>query len=160
METDLDLSPIRLKSSQDRVDISKLPEEFINSVIAVVEEYKHDPMMIITMYGHMLTGLRINELRDRIILIEKDKVFHPSREFVRKKIVEIYEAIRKHFHKTHGDITLTPQYSDTVSSTSVLSYKQVQTIGDSESEEQDKNETGITGKKGRKRKPKKKAGKK
>jgi len=113
-ESDSDDISIRLKSSRDQVNPDSLSDEYLEALTESIEFYKenNDPIAIITTISHMFSGLRINDIRDRLVIYKNGRVYHPSREFVRKKIVGMYLDVQQRFVEKNPHVSVSPIYKD------------------------------------------------
>ena len=114
LETLLDASDssIRLKSSSDPVDIDFLPDGVVEAIKESIDAHCSDPIAIIATMGNMFSGMRINDIRDCIVLSDEGRIHHPSREFVRKKVVGMYLDIQQRFAEKSGHLHVAPLYPE------------------------------------------------
>ena len=104
------MSDVRLKSSSHRVDMSKLPESFLESVGDLLSKRVNDPLALLAFYAHMVSGLHVNEIRERIVLLDGARAKHPSREIVRKKLVAMYAELKNLYTAANGSGVIAPLY--------------------------------------------------
>ena len=129
LELDDDSSDIRLKSSSHRIDLRRLPEPFLDAVSVFMSRSAADPVSMLALFGHMFAGLHVNEIRDRMVIIDGNTVKHPSREIIRKNLVAMYAAIKQIYVESAGERSVSPLYPhDTIASATMLGEPVLQTL--------------------------------
>lgn len=124
-----DDSDIRLKSSSHRIDVRRLPEPFLDAVSDFMGATTNDPISMLSLFGHMFAGLHVNEIRDRIVLLDGSSVKHPSREIIRKNLVAMYADIKTRYQDHMGGFSVSPLYPhDTMASVIELGEPTLQNI--------------------------------
>ena len=110
--TTLFTNMVRLKSSSHRINIDLLPENYLDAVASVLSRADVDPIDKLAFLSYMMASLHVNEIRDRLLIVEKNTVKHPSRELIRKKIVGMCQLIKEEYISQHGDSYVSPQYRE------------------------------------------------
>jgi hypothetical protein len=102
---------IRLKNFGNSVSIKKLPSEFVDTISHIIL-YEKDPFMILAGYAYMINGMKINEIKDRFVLIEQGRTRIASREYARQKVITFYNKIRDHYNNTYDIQYISPINDD------------------------------------------------
>ena len=100
---------VRLKVAGQSVDADSLPDELIMSFCKAFEK-ETDSISILSTYAYVFCGLRINDIRDMIILTDKTGARTASREYVRQKIVAVLSKVHDEHISLHGDNSISPKY--------------------------------------------------
>ena len=138
-------SDIRLKSSSHRIDVRRLPEPFLDAVNEFLASPVIDPVSMLSLFGHMFAGLHVNEIRDRILLMDGHTVKHPSREIIRKNLVSMYADIKGLYQQRMGGFSVSPLYPhDTIAAAAELGEPVLQNLFAIKEEHHDKQETANT----------------
>ena len=142
MLLDDESNDIRLKSSSHRIDVRRLPEPFLDAVSEYLSSGEADPVSMLSLFGHMFAGLHVNEIRDRIVLMDGVSVRHPSREIIRKNLVAMYADIKRRYQTDTGDLFVSPLYPhDTIAAASELGEPALQNLFEAKEEHHDSRET-------------------
>lgn len=104
----------RLNSSSDLVDISKLSNEFVDTVYDVFKDSIEEEEILTVMftYSHMFCGLNVNDIRKRLPLMEQKNIKYPCREYIRKKLVTMMKRIEKKYIVNHGHKKISPLFKE------------------------------------------------
>lgn len=121
------MNDIKLRNSGTTINISRLPDSFIDTMIETVEELKDNPIQILVSYAYIFCGLTLEEIRDRIIIIDNNKPRFISKEFIRKNIKNFYETIQQNYNKLYGDNLIATLYfgNDNFEYTSATDLRQL-----------------------------------
>jgi hypothetical protein len=92
---------VRLKGSSKPTDPSSLPEGFIDAVLEACKR-ESDPYVILATYSYIFCGMKINDIRERFIISDKDRPRKASREYIRQKIVSMFQAIGDIYEQSVG----------------------------------------------------------
>lgn len=100
---------VRLKVAGQSVNSELLPEELVHSFCKAFEEEK-DSIAILSTYAYVFCGLRINDIRDMIVLTDKTGARTASREYVRQKIVSVFTRVKEEHIDRTGNNLIAPSY--------------------------------------------------
>ena len=100
---------VRLKIAGQSVNPDLLPEELILSFCRAFEN-ETDNIAILSTYAYVFCGLRINDIRDMIVLTDKTGARTASREYVRQKIVSVFSRVLDEHTDTNGSGSISPRY--------------------------------------------------
>jgi len=102
---------IRLMVSGDVLNPERLPETVIDAIIEAIK-HEPDPHAIIASYAYIFCGMRINDIRDRFVLSDQGRTRIASREYVRQKIVVMFQQIYAQYYALHNTLLVSPKYSE------------------------------------------------
>ena len=100
---------VRLKVSGQAVDPTTLPEALIDSMISVFQT-EPDPFAVLSTFAYIFCGLKINDIKDMIILSDRSGTRTASREYIRQKIVTTFHKIQVDYRTTCGETTISPLF--------------------------------------------------
>lgn len=100
---------VRLKIAGQPVNPDLLPEELIMSFCKAFDN-EQDNVAILCTYAYVFCGLRINDIRDMIVLTDKNGARTASREYVRQKIVSVFTRVLDEHTEDNGPGSISPKY--------------------------------------------------
>lgn len=90
---------------------AELPEPFIESICMAFEK-DQDIYAMLAVFAYVVCHLRIGEIREMFIISDRYGVRKASREFVRQKIVGIFQSVQEIYESEFGGSCLSPIYAD------------------------------------------------
>jgi len=108
----IDETRVRLKISGQRVDPRRLPDFIVATIAKTFADLKDDPYAVLATYAYIFGGLKINDIKDMIILSDRSGTRKASREYIRQKIVTTFHRIGQTYREEHGDCLVSPIYRD------------------------------------------------
>lgn len=108
----IDETRIRLKISGQRVDPRRLPDVLVTTIARTFSDLENDPYAVLATYAYTFGGLKINDIKDMIILSDRSGTRKASREYIRQKIVTTFHRIQQNYLLEHGAGNVSPIYHD------------------------------------------------
>jgi len=106
LKSDSSKQNIRIKP-ETRVKPEHLPENFIETLSIAFKE-EADICTVLSVYSYLFRGMKIDEIRDRIIVPDDGGPRIVSREYIRRRIEIFMEKIEPLHYSIHGDCTIAP----------------------------------------------------
>lgn len=92
------------KSSRNYINANRFPEEILDIITEACKQTT-DPYYSLIFWAYVFLGLKISEICDLIIITERTNVRHPSREYIRQRIIYMFKLINTIYLEKYGKDT-------------------------------------------------------
>lgn len=101
---------IRIKP-ETRIKPQNLPESFIDTLSEAFKR-EEDICTVLSVYSYLFCSMKIDEIRDRIIVPDDGGPRVVSREYVRRRIELFMNKLQPLHFEMHGECSIAPNFPD------------------------------------------------